>query len=205
MNFLSKNKQILDIYIFKKALKRVRLIQKVISSCFAAYGIIFLARKSNNLIFSSSCFVSVCWNYGIYFSCFADDMSTSFCSDDKWQLRYFLDKISLVFVVFSHFFTVFCVFSLPFLSLSSRSIKFVLSENTFVLRVLFNFIVLLCPFFLCFRWICFFSFIFMPFIPALYYYFCIKTTLNLLTLVSQETGDKTKKTQLHCGVIMHTQ
>ena len=52
MNFLSKNKQIFDIYNFKKALKRVRLIRKVISSCFAAYGIIFLARKSSNLIFN---------------------------------------------------------------------------------------------------------------------------------------------------------
>ena len=31
------------------------MIRKVISSCFAAYGIIFLARKSNNLIFSSTC------------------------------------------------------------------------------------------------------------------------------------------------------
>ena len=35
------------------------LIRKIISSCFAAYGIISLARKSNNLIFSSSCYVSV--------------------------------------------------------------------------------------------------------------------------------------------------
>ena len=61
MNFLSKSvyKQIFDIYNFKIALKSVRLIGKVISSCFAAYGIIFLARKSNNLIFSSSCYVSV--------------------------------------------------------------------------------------------------------------------------------------------------
>ena len=59
MNFLSKNKQIFDIYNFKIALKSVRLIGKVISSCFAAYGIIFLARKSNNLIFPSSCYVSV--------------------------------------------------------------------------------------------------------------------------------------------------
>ena len=59
VNFLSKNKQIFNIYNHKIALKRVRLIGKVISSCFAAYGIIFLARKSNNLIFSSSCYVSV--------------------------------------------------------------------------------------------------------------------------------------------------
>ena len=60
VNFLSKNKQIFDINNFKIALKRVRLIRKVIPSCFAANGIIFLARKSNNLIFSSSCYVSVC-------------------------------------------------------------------------------------------------------------------------------------------------
>ena len=60
VNFLRKNKQIFDIYNFKKALKRIRLKRKVISSCFAAYGIIFLARKSNNLIFSLTCYVSVC-------------------------------------------------------------------------------------------------------------------------------------------------
>ena len=83
VNILSKNKQIFDIYNFKIALKRVRLIRKVISSCFAAYGIIYLARKSNNLIFSSSCYVSVCRKYGTYFLCFVDDMSTSFCSDDN--------------------------------------------------------------------------------------------------------------------------
>ena len=83
MNLLSKNKQIFDIYNFKKSLERVMLIRKIIPSCFAAYGIIFLARKSKNLIFSSSCYVSVSLKYGIYFSCFADDMSTSFCSGDN--------------------------------------------------------------------------------------------------------------------------
>ena len=46
VNFLSKNKQIFDTYNFKKALKRVGLIQEVIYSCFAAYGMRFLARKS---------------------------------------------------------------------------------------------------------------------------------------------------------------
>ena len=51
VNFLSKDKQIFDIYNFKKALKRVILIRKIISSCFAGYGIIFLARKSNNRLF----------------------------------------------------------------------------------------------------------------------------------------------------------
>ena len=60
VNFLRKNKQIFDIYNFKKALKRVRIIRKVISSCFAAYDIMFLARQSNNQIFSSTCYVSVC-------------------------------------------------------------------------------------------------------------------------------------------------
>ena len=58
VNFLRKNKQIFDIYNFKNALKSVRMIRKVISSCFAAYGTTFLARKSNN--FSSTCYVSVC-------------------------------------------------------------------------------------------------------------------------------------------------
>ena len=38
MNFLSKKTQIFDTYNFKKALKRVGLIQEVIYSCFAAYG-----------------------------------------------------------------------------------------------------------------------------------------------------------------------
>ena len=46
MNFLSKNKLIFDTYNFKKALKRVGLIQEVIYSCFPAYGMRFLARKS---------------------------------------------------------------------------------------------------------------------------------------------------------------
>ena len=52
-----------------------------------------------------------------------------------------------------------------------------------------NFIVLLCPFFLLFS-ICFFSFVFTLFFLALYNNLCVKTTLNLITLVSQETGDK---------------
>ena len=46
VNFLSQNKQVFDIYNFKIALKRMRLIRKVISSCFAAYGIIFLASRT---------------------------------------------------------------------------------------------------------------------------------------------------------------
>ena len=42
--FLSKNKQIFDIYNIKNSLKKERPIRKTVSSCFAAYGIIFLAR-----------------------------------------------------------------------------------------------------------------------------------------------------------------
>ena len=38
VKFLRKNKQIFDIYNFKKALKSVRLVRKVISSCFAEYS-----------------------------------------------------------------------------------------------------------------------------------------------------------------------
>ena len=60
VNFLSKNKQIFDIYNFKIALKRVRLIGKVISSCFAAYGIIFFGKKveQSDLFVELLCF---CW------------------------------------------------------------------------------------------------------------------------------------------------
>ena len=41
----------------------------------------------------------------------------------------------------------------------------------------------------------FFTFIFTLLFPALYNDLCVKTTLNLVTLVFQETGDKTKKKQ----------
>ena len=40
----------------------------------------------------------------------------------------------------------------------------------------------------------------MVFSPALYNDLYVKTTLNLVTLVFQETGDKTKKTSVHCGL-----
>ena len=83
MIFLSKNKHIFDICNFKIALKSVRLIGKVISSCFAAYGIIYLARKLNNLIFSSSCYVLFAESMEYVFLCFVDDLSTSFSSDDN--------------------------------------------------------------------------------------------------------------------------
>ena len=83
VNFLSKNKQIFDIYNFKIALKRVRLIRKVISSCFAAYGNNIFGKKveQSDLFVELLCFCLL--KYGIYFLYFADDMSTSFCSDDN--------------------------------------------------------------------------------------------------------------------------
>ena len=193
LTFVSKNKQIFVIYNFKKALMRVRLIQKVISSCFAAYSILFLARKSNNLIFSSTC---TC-----YVSAFRQWYVRKFLF--RWQLRYFLDKISLVFAVFFHFFSRFFVLSrCLFKVLSSRSIKFILSENSY--ECFLNFIVLLCPF------PPFFQPVFPPLLSRcfflLYDNLCIKTTLNLVTLVTQEIGGKTKKTVcIMVHVIMHAQ
>ena len=38
----------------------------------------------------------------------------------------------------------------------------------------------------------------MLFFPVLYNNLCVKTTLNLITLVSQETGDKKKQRALWC-------
>ena len=64
-------------------------------------------------------------------------------------------------------------------------------------------VVLLCSFFFFFG--VFFPFIFTLLFPALYNDLCVKTTLNLVTLVFQETGDKTKKNSVHCGVIMYVQ
>ena len=78
-------------------------------------------------------------------------MSTSFCLDDN--LRYFLVKYSLVFVVFLHFFTVFCVFSLPIFKFCR-----VVQSNLYSAKTAANgflkFIVLRCPFF--FFSVCFF-------------------------------------------------
>ena len=54
-----------------------------------------------------------------------------------------------------------------------------------------KFIVLRCPFFFFFS--LFFSFIFTLLFPALSNDLCVKTTLNLVTLVFQETEDKPKK------------
>ena len=49
----------------------------------------------------------------------------------RWQLRYFHDKISLVFVVFLQFFTIFCVFSLPFLSFVKSFNQISTHENSY--------------------------------------------------------------------------
>ena len=74
VNFLSKNKQIFNIYNFKIALKSMRLIRKVIFSCFAAF-------EQSDLFVELLCFCLLkVWNI---FLCFADDMSTNFCSDDN--------------------------------------------------------------------------------------------------------------------------
>ena len=114
MNFLlSKNKHIFDIYNFKTALKRVILIRKTISSCFAAYNNIFGKKvEQSDLFVELLCFCLLkLWNI---FFVFRRWYVNEFLF--RWQLRYFHDKISLVFVVFLQFFMVFCVFSLPFLS-----------------------------------------------------------------------------------------
>ena len=118
----------------------------------------------------------------------------------RWQLRYFDDKINLVFVVFFHFFTVFCVFSLSFLSFV-KSFNQIPTQRKQLRMFFFNFIVLLCLFFFCFQSV-FFSFIFTLFFPALYNNLYTKTTLNVVTLGhSQETGDKKwKKTA--CIVVL---
>ena len=68
----------------------------------------------------------------------------------RCHLRYFHDKISLVFVVFLQFFTIFCVFSLPFLSFV-KSFNQILSPRKQLRMFFLNFIVLLCPFFFCFQ------------------------------------------------------
>ena len=61
-------------------------------------------------------------------------------------------------------------------------------------NVLFEFYRFALPVFLLFS-ICFFSFTFTLFFPALCNNLCTKTTLNVVTLVShsQETGDKNKR------------
>ena len=63
----------------------------------------------------------------------------------RWQLRYFLDKIRLVFCSFLALFHGFLCFLAAFFKvLSSRSIKFVLSKNNY--ECFLNFIVQLCRF-----------------------------------------------------------
>ena len=76
----------------------------------------------------------------------------------RWQLRYVHDKISLVFEVFLHFFTVFCVFSLPVLSFL-ESFNQIRTQRKQLRMFFFNFIVLLCPLSFCFQSV-FSSFIF---------------------------------------------
>ena len=73
--------------------------------------------------------------------------------------------------------------------LSSSLIKFVLSENS--CEWFFEIYRSALPVFLFFS--LFFLFILTLLLPALYNDFCVKTTLDLVTLVFQETGDKTKK------------
>ena len=85
-----------------------------------------------------------------------------------------------------------------FLSLSSRSIKFVLSENSSE-SVVFEFYLSALPVFLFIQSV-FFSFVFTLLFPALYNDLCVKTTLNSVTLVFQETKDKTKMTA--CIVVL---
>ena len=63
--FLSKNKQIFDIYNIKNALKKVRPIRKTVSSCFAAYGIIVFGKKvkQSDLFVEVLCFCLLkVWN-----------------------------------------------------------------------------------------------------------------------------------------------
>ena len=82
-----------------------------------------------------------------------------------WQLRYFLHKYSLVFVVFLHFFTVFCVFLLPIFKFCC-----VVQSNLYSAKTAANgflkFIVLLCPF-------CFFSVCFFPSFSRCYFLYYI--------------------------------
>ena len=109
------------------------------------------------------------------------------------QLRYFNDKISLGFVLFLQFFTIFCIFSLPFFKFC-----LVIQSNSYYAKaatnVLFEFYRFALPVFLLLS-ICFFSFTFTLFFPALYNNLCTKATLNVVTLVShsQETGDENKR------------
>ena len=113
MNFLSKNKQIFDIRNLEKALKRAWLIRKVICSCFCIWHNIFGKKvEQSDLFVDLLCFCLLkLWNI---FFVFRRWYVNEFLF--PWQLRHFLDKISLDFLVFLHFFTVFCIISLLFLS-----------------------------------------------------------------------------------------
>ena len=109
----------------------------------------------------------------------------------KTNLKY----IFMVTIYYFHGF--FCFLAAFFKVLSSRSIKFVLSKNNY--ECFLNFIVQLCSF--SFVSNLFSPFIFTLFFPAfIYNNLCIKTTLHLVTLVSQKTGDKTKN--IACIVVL---
>ena len=105
-------------------------------------------------------------------------------------VRYFHDKISLVFVVFFHFFMGFFVFSLCLFKFSrvvqSNSSLAKTATNAFL-----NFIVLLCPFSFCSQSV--FPLYFHAVFPALYNNLCTKTTLNVVTLVSHSRKQETKR------------
>ena len=79
--------------------------------------------------------------------------------------------------------------------MSSRLIKFALSENSYV--CFFEFYRSALPVF-SFIFNLFFLLHFYAVFPCMYNNMCVKTTLNLITLVSQETGDKKKQRALWC-------
>ena len=126
----------------------------------------------------------------------------------RWQLRYFLDKIRLVFGSFLALFHGFLCFLAAFSKvLSSRSIKFVLSKNNY--ECFLNFIVQLCRF--SFVSNLFFPFIFTLFFLAfIYNNLCINVLHNVYYTKLGHIGlpknrRQNKKYSVHCGVIMHAQ
>ena len=128
-----------------------------------------MARKSKNLIFSSTCFVSVWLKLWNIFFVFRRWYFKEFLF--RWQLRYFPDKNSLVFVVSLHFFTFFGIFLLPFLSFI-ESFNQIRTQRK-QLRMLFEFYRSALPVFRLFS-ICFFSFIFTLFFFCIIWYFVYK-------------------------------
>ena len=98
---------------------------------------------------------------------------------------------------------VFCVFSLPIFKFCQVVQSNLYSAKTAV-NGFFEIYRSVLPVFLFFS-VCFFPFIFTLLFPALYNDLRVETTLNLVTLFFQETGDKTKKNSVHYGVMMHVQ